>query len=237
MEKIFEIPTHIRTAWSLAALGIVALVWLAAKKPWGGKARKVPPIWWGVIVAVVLLGLVPIGAPLLVGERAIHRVRVTVLGPNRMPVEDARVWSSMGGEAKKVAGGWQFDIPAATKPADGKLTVYASVANAFLSGSQELQLGRDLNPTVTVQLRKETGAQVRGIVADESGRKIAGARVSVRGHEKEAVKTTEGGNFTLAAHAADGQQVLLHAEKEGHEAANQWHPAGDFPATITLKRK
>jgi hypothetical protein len=81
------------------------------------------------------------------------------------------------------------------------------------------------------------GTQVRGIVADESGKGIAGALVSVVGYQNEAVKTTEGGNFTLPAHAADGQQVLLHAEKEGHEAANQWHPAGDFPATITLKRR
>jgi hypothetical protein len=236
MEKIFGIAAGIGTAWSLAAFGIAA-VCLVAMTLCKWKGRKVPPIWWGVIVAVVLLGLVPIVAPLLVGERAIHRVRVTVLGPNRMPVDDARVWSSMGGEAKKVAGGWQFDIPAATKPADGKLTVYASVANAFLSGRQELQLGRDLKPTVTVQLRKETGAQVRGIVADESGRGMAGALVSVAGYEKEAVKTTEGGNFTLPAHAADGQQVLLHAEKEGYQAVNHWHPAGDFPATITLKRK
>jgi len=237
MEKIFEIAARINNPLSLAAFAIAALVWLAAKKPRGGKARKVHPIWWGVIAAVVLLGLVPIVAPLLVGERAIYRVRVTVLGPNQMPVEDARVWSSMGGEAKKVAGGWQFDIPAAIKPSDGKLTVYASVANAFLSGRQEVQLAQDRNPAVALQLRKETQAEVRGIVADESGKGIVGALVSVAGYEKEAVKTTEGGNFTLPAHAADGQQVLLHAEREGHVAANQRHPAGNFPATITLKRK
>jgi hypothetical protein len=35
---------------------------------------------------------------------AIYRVRVTVLDPAQVPVEDAKVWSSMGGEPKKVAG-------------------------------------------------------------------------------------------------------------------------------------
>ena len=236
MEKVFEIATRVGTPFSLAAFAIAALFVLAIR-PWSAKRRKVPAIWWGIIGAIVLLGLVPIMAQFIVGERGIYRVRVTVLGPNQMPVEEARVWSSVGGEAKKVAGGWQFDIPAATKPSDGKLTVYASVPNAFLSGRQDVQLARDFNPAITIQLRKETQAEVRGIVADESGKGIAGALVSVAGYEKEAVKTTEGGNFTLPAHAADGQQVLLHAEKDGYEAINQWHPAGDFPATLTLKRK
>lgn len=53
---------------------------------------------------------------------AIYRVRVTVIDPQRVPVEDAKVWSTVGGEPKKVAGGWQFDIPGASLPGDGKVT-------------------------------------------------------------------------------------------------------------------
>ena len=41
---------------------------------------------------------------------------VTVIDPHKVPVEDARVWSSIGGEAKKVAGGWQLRTPRATAP-------------------------------------------------------------------------------------------------------------------------
>jgi hypothetical protein len=39
------------------------------------------------------------------------KLRVTVLGPDSVPVEDSKVWLSIGGEAKKVTGGWEFDIP------------------------------------------------------------------------------------------------------------------------------
>lgn len=35
--------------------------------------------------------------------------------------------------------------------------------------------------------------------------------------------------------SADGQQVQLHAEKEGYEAVTQFHPAGAFPATLILE--
>jgi hypothetical protein len=83
---------------------------------------------------------------------AIYRVRVTVVGPQGTPVDDAKVWSSMGGEPKKVAGGWQFDIPAASRPANGKLTVWASLDAAFLKGSQEVQLDADHNPAVSIPL-------------------------------------------------------------------------------------
>lgn len=230
LQKLIETAAGISNQWSLAAFAIAAVIYLLARR-----RGKVPGIWWGAIGAIVLLGLTPVVAPLLVKD-PIYRVRVTVLDHNQVPVEDARVWSSMGGEAKKVAGGWQFDIPAATRPASGRLTLYASVRSAFLSGGQEVELS-DRNLSVAIQLAKDTTATIRGIVVDESGKAIAGARVSVIGYESEAVLTAEGGNFSLPAHAADGQQVQLHAEKGGYQAANEWHPAGDHPVTIVLERK
>lgn len=45
------------------------------------------------------------------------------------------------------------------------------------------------------------------------GSAVEGVRVSVVGHEEEAVTTGSGGQFVLPAHAADGQQAQLHAEK------------------------
>jgi hypothetical protein len=48
--------------------------------------------------------------------------------------------------------------------------------------------------------------------------------------------TKEGGNFELPAHAALNQQVLLHAQKNGYQAAKLWHPAGDTPAVLVLER-
>lgn len=168
---------------------------------------------------------------------AIYRLRVTVVDPQGIPVEDARVWSSIGGEPKKVAGGWQFDIPAASKPKDGKLTIFASKKNAFLAGQKELQLGNDSNPAVTVTLGHDTSATVRGNVLNVSDEAIIGATVSILGYGQEAVKTGEGGSFVLAAHAADGQQVQLHVEMAGFKPVNQWHPAGGVPAVIYLDRR
>src|SRR5207237_957094 len=152
----------------------------------------------GVFAFVLLWWFSPL-APISVSRQSenIYRLRVTVIDPKQVPLEDAQVWSSIGGEAKKVAGGWQFDIPAAARPVDGKLTIYALRQAAFLSGKQEVKLGDDLNPVVTVPLQRDTSANVRGIVTDESGRSVAGATVSVVGHEEESVITKDTGNFLL----------------------------------------
>jgi Carboxypeptidase regulatory-like domain len=79
-------------------------------------------------------------------------------------------------------------------------------------------------------------ATVRGIILDESGNALEGVRVSVVGSEGEAVTTGPGGQFVLPAHAADGQQVQIHAEKPGYRSITQFHPAGSFPATLSLER-
>ena len=66
---------------------------------------------------------------------AIYRLRVTVVDPRSTPVEDARVWSSIGGEPMKVAGGWQFDIPAA-----GEAIIGATVS-IFGHGQEAVKTG------------------------------------------------------------------------------------------------
>ncbi len=109
--------------------------------------------------------------------------------------------------------------------------------SAFLKGTHDLQLKDDYNPTLNIQLDKDTSAFVRGIVIDESGKVIEGAHVSIVGYGPEGVTTKQDGNFALAAHAAEGEQVQLHVERDGFGAVNQWHPAGDEPATVVLRRK
>lgn len=201
-------------------------------KKWGVKATG----GVGVFVLVLLWWFSPL-APIRVKEHnPIYRVRITVVDPRQIPVEDAEVWSSVGGEPKRVAGGWQFDIPAASRPADGRLTIYAAKKPAFLSGQVDVQLGKDPNPAITIQLKKDTSAFVRGIVLDDSGHSISGARVSVAGYDKEALATDKDGNFNLPVHASKDQQVLLHVEKKGYQPTSQWHPAGDEPVTIILER-
>lgn len=168
---------------------------------------------------------------------SVYRVRAIVLDPQDTPVNDAKVWSSLGGEPMRVEGGWLFTIPVETRPRDGKLTIYASVASAFLQASTDVQLNEDRNQTATVRLARQSSGRVRGVVQDEMGRVIKGARVSVVGYGNEEVITEISGSFVLAAHAADGQQVQLHAERTDYSPVTQWHPAGDHPATLILERR
>jgi hypothetical protein len=196
---------------------------LAVKSSGGAAAFVLVLVWW-------LSPWSPIESADVI------RLRVLVLGTGESPVEDARVWTSLGGEPKQVAGGWEFDIPISKVPADGKVTVHATKETAFLSGSSEVRLGKDLATTATVHLAASQTATVRGIVLDESGNAAEGVRVSVVGHEEETATTGAGGQFVLPAHAADGQQVQLHAEKPGYQGITQGHMAGSFPATLTLER-
>jgi hypothetical protein len=189
----------------------------------------------------MLVGVIGYGAAITranssAAKDASYRARVVVVDAHQTPVSDAKVWSSAGGEPMRVEGGWLFVIAKDTKPLDGKVTFYASKDTAFLKGQAALQLGEDHNPTVTVQLANDRSAKVIGIVEDENQSAIAGASVSVIGYDAEAEVTKSSGSFSLPAHAADGQQVQLHAEKPGYRSANQWCPAGDSPCSILLQR-
>ncbi len=164
---------------------------------------------------------------------ALYRVRVTVVDPGGTPIDDARVWSSMPGEPQEVTGGWEINIPGQSRPAGGKLTVFAAKPSAFSSGQAELTLGEDSNPTVLVQLVRDQSASISGMVQDAQGRAIAGAVVSVVGKRASAT-SAENGNFLLEINAGVGQTVQIHVEKEGYRALTQSHMAGPDPAVLVL---
>jgi hypothetical protein len=112
-----------------------------------------------------------------------------------------------------------------------------SISDAFLKGQSPLTLGADPNPALTIQLKKNTGATVRGIVQDASGRAIPGAKVSVVGYGDEIMTTDASGNFVLPAHASVGERVRLHVEADGYKPENQYHFAGSEPATLILRKE
>ncbi len=236
LSELFKIIPEIKNQLALAAFAIAAILSLFGaflRRP----TKAARNVAWGCAGAITLLGVIgwfiPQGpAP---GLPLLYHVRVTVLDPQEIPVDDARVWSSLGGEAKKVAGEWELDIPASSKPATGKLTVFAERANAFQKGKGDVELGNIVSIATTVTLGYEP-ARVRGTVLDEAGAALEGARVMVIGHG-DVVVTPKSGYFELQAHAPSGKQVLLHAEKSGYDGADQWHPAGDDPAVLTLRRK
>jgi len=234
--QILETAAKVSTMWSLAAFAIAAVIIIVTRK--GG---RLPAAALVALVAIVLLGLTPIVGNLYLRLHtdggSVYRIRATVLGPGRMPVpvDDAKPWSSLGGEPKQVAGGWQFDIPTASRPRDGQVTIYAQRDSC--RGNTSLHLKDDFNPACTIKLICDTGAEVRGIVEDDSGTAVEGVQVSVVGYGQEAVTTTSAGSFTLPAHAAQGESVRLHAQKLGYTSTNQDHPAGGLPATLIINHQ
>ena len=66
------------------------------------------------VLAVVLGAVVDLSAVwpwFRPGVPELYRIRVTVLDSTGLPVDNANVWSSLGGEPKKVAGGASLAAP------------------------------------------------------------------------------------------------------------------------------
>lgn len=228
-EKALEIASHITHPGTVAVFAAVLATYsfsLAIRK-------KQSRVTWFLVAVILLLGLAPLLLSTYAQSRGLYRVRVFVLGTDRQPVDDVTVTSSNGGEPKKIQGGWEFDIPPQSRPADGKLKLFASVKNAFLTGDSTLVLDRDYFPAVEIQLDRDTSATVRGDVIDERRRFVAGAYVWTPGYS-DGVLTDGMGNFVLPVHAADGQIVRLHAQKD-QLTADVSTPAGTS-VELMLKR-
>jgi hypothetical protein len=235
ISQMFEAAAEVANEWSLAAFAIAALVsvvlWIFRKKT---SLKNATPILGVIVIAMVVLAALPLIARAYLENHGVYRLRITVEDPHGMPLDDAKVTSSIGGEPKRVEGGWEFDIPAASKPTDGKLTIYGEVASAFLSGKTDVELSNDYNPSAKVRLNHDRSARIRGRVVDRSGNPIAATQVSVVGYESEAVTTGILGQFNLPAHAADGQQIQLAVFKKGIGSVSESEQAGEQPATIVL---
>jgi len=208
--KILELAaqiTHPVTAAIFAAvLALIALVSLAKGK------KKPPQIAWVFAIIIFLLGLSPLLASTFLDSQGIYRVRIEVFNPAKEPVHDAEITSSAGGELKKTDAGWEFTIPREGKPANGEVTFRAAIKDAFLAGNGTLTLEKEYFPQVTIQLAPLPSADIRGIVEDEKGRPTEGARVWVLGYD-DVASTGPTGSFSLPAHAADGQQITVLAQK------------------------
>lgn len=189
---------------------------------------------FGVFVLVLAWWLSPF-APVGVAED-LFRVRVIVQSPQGVPDDEGvKVWSSLGGEAKKVSGGWEFEIPGSKRPSDKKLTVYAEKATQFQKGEVEVALNQPVE-TVNLRLAKDRSGKVSGIVTDTSGHSLQGARVAVVGGSAAAVETDATGRFDLLPGVAVGEEVRLRVEKSGYVLGEQFHVAGDVPATVILEK-
>src|SRR5260370_13454776 len=167
-EKALESARHITHAGTIAVFTAVLAAFLftvAFKK----RQSRIP---WFLAAAILLLGLAPLLSSTYLLSRGVYIVRVFVLGIDKQPIDDARVTTSAGGEPKKIQGGWEFDIPPQSRPADGKVKFFASVRDAFLAGNSTLVLDKDYLPALEIQLEQATSAVVPRDVIDDNGRSI-----------------------------------------------------------------
>lgn len=186
------------------------------------------------LFVLVLLWWTSPSAPVGTGDGFVT-VRLTLLGRDAVPVEDAQVWSSVGGEVKKIAGGWEIEIPVSKLPSNRKLTVYAAQQYNHLEGQTDIAVGNEHLVTASIKFERDMSAKVSGTVFDASRVPIAGATVSIVG-VADTVSTNNQGYFSLAAHAAIGEPVRLYISKVGYQSVEQYHPAGEEPAYIILER-
>lgn len=166
---------------------------------------------------------------------SLYTIDVSVAGPDGLPVGDAEIHSSVGGEVLRSGDHYQLKIPAAARPADGKVVLQASIPAAFLEGEETLALGKDVSPFTTIHLVHKTDAKVFGQVVDSAGRPLAGVRVSLEGAPDPPVTSDQDGRFSLPAHAATGQQVTLVATPPKGAVVTLSHPAGEIPARLVIE--
>jgi hypothetical protein len=212
-----------------AAVAAFALVIAASVFALARRARR-PLLAWVVAAGIIVLGVAPFAASAFLQSRGVYHVQVVVVRPDQSPVDIAQVKSSNGGELRMVGDEWELDIPPETRPADGKVTLFASVKDEFMKGSSTFVLDQDYYPTATIQLVAETSAMVRGVVVDEDLGAVAGATVSITGYSDVAV-TDRKGNFVLPAHAGKGQMVEVRAQK-GQLTGSLSSPAGKVVEVI-----
>jgi hypothetical protein len=224
-----KIASQIKHPFALAALSLVlsAFIFYGIK---GIRANRWPAFLLAAMIGFT--GCVPAIVRSVAEFRGVYHLRVIVLGSDRLPATNAHVTLSVGGEAKQISGGWEFDIPPQTKPADGLVSIYASIDSEFLTGSATAKLGDSYYPVIAIQLAADTSAKLQGIVIDRHRHAVPGARVSIVGRD-EAVTTNEIGAFTLDAHAAVGQVVRVRAEK-GLAVQEISAVAGKAPVEIEL---
>src|SRR4051794_1179833 len=120
MKDFLDAASKINSQWSIAAFTIAAILFILTQvvlKP----SKTIRNFALLVSIFITVIGILPILASTYIKslhEHGIYRVRITVLDDQNVPTENAKVWSTFGGEAKKVSGGWEIDIPSVTIPTE-----------------------------------------------------------------------------------------------------------------------
>jgi hypothetical protein len=205
------------------------------------KFPQVPRIWVGPIIILFMLlssGLTFYALMHFIPDPPsdVATIRITILGPDMMPMENSVIRSSIGGETKEVAAGWELEVAESKLPIDRKIIIYAEQKQAHLKGQGEIVVSGEKTTSASILLQRDISARVKGNVSDEKGRPVADAIVSIL-ETAESTTTDPQGFFILPTNGAEGEEVRLRVIKYGYEPLDQYHPAGSNPAYIILRRK
>src|SRR5438093_5496183 len=160
---------QVNSAWSIAAFAIAAILavlnrTLATPDAVRRRGQRAPAVLsnsfvWPIVVAICFLGALPILAntyleTLKIRGGEVYRVRVIVLDPQGNPTPGATLRTTVSNETTVTPQDTAvITIAKALLPADGKVTVFADLESAFLHGRTDAQLGTDLNPSITINLK------------------------------------------------------------------------------------
>lgn len=167
----------------------------------------------------------------------IYAVRIQVLDPQGLPVPGSTVRASAGNEPQRTPDGWwEVEIPAAKVPAGGRITLWAE--HLGWQGSREdVRLGNDPNVQVEIRLKEPESWMIRGQVVDESGRGLAGARVSRQDGTPGEALTDEDGRFALQLSVPLEARIRLRAEHARLAPTDTFCLAGRDTCSITLEER
>jgi len=229
LERALQLASHITnpitaSAFAVAILGSVLYLVVKAKSK---------PVVWLLATGLIVVGLAPLASYTFLASRGIYRISVIVLGPDNQPVTNADLSTSVGVATMKTASGWEIEIPPQTKPAGGKVIIYARSTNAFLTGWSALTLEKEYYPSVEIHLTKPRTVTIRGQVLDENQRAVSDADVSLPDCS-QSTTTDSNGLFALDSCAFQGQMVKIRAEK-GKLSDSITVPAGDTVEVVLRK--
>lgn len=181
----------------------------------------------GVFVFALLWWFSPFARVTVEGA---YRVHLKVFDSSGAPVQgdDVRVRSSVSDDITKRDTEWEISIPAAKKPADGKITIWVAKEVAYLSGELGIILGSKLDVQATIALERDRSARLHGTIIDSSRQGVSGVRVCINEKDHcsgDPITTGRNGEFDFGSRWAKREQVQLRLEQGGRDFL-VWRMAG-----------
>jgi hypothetical protein len=228
------ILTTVKTPLSLAALtsiGILAILGAFWKNRKTTKKIDLVLVFGGMFFLVIVL------LAMLWKRPTEYEVRLTILDQYGHTTNDCEVQSDNGGERSRVAGGVVFTIPESRVTAtDRDVHFKADRRQSYEQGELTLHLGEDHYPRATIKLQRNSSAEIRGMLQDEKGAAITGAKAYIVGHDEKVVLTGVTGSFVLNTFKPREQAAWLHVEKTGFKPLSVMCKAGDDAIVLKMQK-